>query len=212
MALRSKVGLQFAAVAAALVLAVGTAIFQTVQLRNGLNLVHTESAALDLRAQELERQLGDQRQAHAAIVEELERVRESATLLPRPAAAAPPARAGSARDTLITALVLLPQTRDNGPMPTFAIPSGADHVPFQLRLESDDFRQYQVGLKDPATNEIVWRSGWIAATAPGGWPSVSVDVPAGKLKAQHYSLDLMGREAAGTAEVVGSYAFQISRR
>ena len=114
--------------------------------------------------------------------------------------------------SVATPLVLLPQTRAVGSMPTRVAPAGADGLAFELRLESSDFPLYQVRLRDPATNLIVWRSGWAAATSSDHQFSVAAVVPASLLKPQHYSFDLAGRGATGNAEVVGSYTFQIVPR
>ena len=210
--LRSKLGWTLAAVAAVLVIACGTLLFQAARLQNGLIDARRQSDTLERRTRELAQQLDEQRTANAVVVKELERVRESAALASPPAAAAPPVRPGTARETAMTALVLLPQTRAIGPIPAFGVPPGLDHVAFELRLESNDFPRYQVGLKDPASNQIVWRSGWLTTSMSGDRPSVSVLVPASRLRQQHYALDLIGREAAGRADVVGSYAFRIVPR
>jgi hypothetical protein len=200
-----------AALAAVLAIACGTLFFAAMRLRNGLTVAHRESVELDRRTRDLARQLDDQRAANAAVVKELERVRESAARAPQSASAAPLARAEAAGNVAPLAFVLLPQTRATDQMSTFAVPQGGDRVVFELRLDSSDSRRYQVGLKDPATLRIVWRSGWIAARPSGDRASVSVGVPASLLKPQHYSFDLTSRDNAGTAEVVGSYAFEISR-
>jgi hypothetical protein len=84
-------------------------------------------------------------------------------------------------------------------------------VAFELRLESNDFPQYQVALSDPASNRIEWRSDPIAATSTGREPTVSVIVPARGLRPHHYSLALEGLSAS-KSEVVGSYTFQVVRR
>jgi hypothetical protein len=187
------------AIAAALSLvATGALLVQNVRLGRGLSVAKNERAATDQRARELERQVDVLRGANATAAGELARAREST--------------ASAARDLTTIALVLLPQTRSIGPMPTLAIAPDADRLGFELRLESDDFPSYQVGLKDPAANTIVWRSGWVAATSSGGRSSVRVGVPASVLKPQHYSLDLMGRRRPAQTEVVGSYAFQIVPR
>jgi hypothetical protein len=128
-----------------------------------------------------------------------------------PAPATPPVRPKAIQVPAL-ALVLLPQTRAIAAIPTLAIPPGVDRVTFELRLESNDFSQYRAGLQDPATSQIVWRSGWTAAKSTGASSSIRVVVPAGVLKTQHYSLDLSGRGAGGSAEIVGSYAFQIVPR
>jgi hypothetical protein len=111
----------------------------------------------------------------------------------------------------VTALALLPQTRAAGSIPVIAVSPATDRVTFQLRLESNDFEQYQVGLEDPASNQVVWRSDAISAVTTGQTRTLSVVVPARVLKPQHYSLTVMGR-GASHAEVVGSYAFQVAHR
>jgi hypothetical protein len=108
--------------------------------------------------------------------------------------------------------VLVPQTRAIASIPTLTIPPGVDRVTFELRLESHDFSQYRAGLQDPATSQIVWRSAWIAPRSAANPSSIRVVVPAAMLKPQHYSLDLSGRGAGGSAEIVGSYAFQVVPR
>ena len=187
------------AVAAVLSLvATGALLLQNVRLGRGLTIAQNERAAVDQHARELERQVNDLRVANETAASQLARAREST--------------AAAAREMATIALVLLPQTRSIGPLPTLAIPAGADRVGIELRLESDDFASYQVGLKDPAVNTIVWRSEWVSATPSAGRPSVRVGVPASALKPQHYSLDLTGRRRAAQTEVVGSYAFQIVSR
>lgn len=110
------------------------------------------------------------------------------------------------------ALVLLPQTRDIGPIATLAVPQGIDRVALELRADPNDFPRYQVSLTDPATNQVVWRSSTITAKVADDVKTVSVVIPATVLKAQHYSLELDGLGVASSAEVVGSYAFQVVRR
>ena len=111
----------------------------------------------------------------------------------------------------VSALALLPQTRAAGSIPVIAVSPATDRVTFQLRLESNDFQQYEVGLEDPASNQVVWRSDAISAVTTGQTRTLSVIVPARVLKPQHYSLTVMGR-GAKHAEVVGSYAFQVAHR
>ena len=196
------------------IMAAGALLFRDVRLRNGLSEAQMESATLDRRAHELEQQLADQRAANAEAVKELERVRGSMAALAQRAAIAPSAgRTGTSSQPLTTiALVLLPQTRAVGPIPTLAVPPGTDRVTFELRLESNRFPRYQVALKDPATNQIVWRSGQLTADGPGDQPAVSVIVSASVLKPQHYSLELAGLDTDGSAQAVGSYAVWIVDR
>jgi hypothetical protein len=184
------------AVAAALLLvASGVLLLQTVRLKRGLNVAQSERVTLDKHARELEQQVADLRAGNAAGLKEQART--------------PPPAATAVHQPPLIGLVLLPQTRSIGPIPTLSIPAGADGVGLELRLESIDFTRYQVGLRDPAVNAIVWRSEWIAASSSGGEPSLRIALPAGVLKPQHYSLDLSGQRPGGGSEVVGSYAFEL---
>jgi hypothetical protein len=121
-----------------------------------------------------------------------------------------PAPAPSADPPILARLS--PQTRSIGEVSAVAIPQGVAHVGFELTLESDDSSRYQVGLRDPAINRIVWRSSWIAPTSRAGQRSVLVAVPTAILKPQHYSFDLAGRRTGADSEVAGSYVFEIAPR
>jgi hypothetical protein len=112
----------------------------------------------------------------------------------------------------IVAVVLPPPTRAVAPIPVLAVPAGVDRVRFELQLEANDFPSYRVGLKDPATNQILWRSDWIGPRSSADQVFIVVVVPANLLGPQHYSLDLAGRGAGGGAEVIGSYTVRVVQR
>ena len=188
-----------ATAAALLLFAGGTLLYQVVQLRSGLSEAQRASAELSRRANDLEQQLGDQRAASSQTA--------AATAA---APSNPPPSAIRALPTI--ALVLLPQTRAIGPIATLAVPQQADRVALELRLEPNDFTRYQVALTDPAANQVIWRSERLTSRLADDVQTVSIAIPAGLLKAQHYSLELDGLGAADSAEVVGSYAFQVVRR
>ena len=188
------------AVAAALLLVVsGGLLFESLRLGRGLSIAESDRAALDRRARDLAQQITDLRAANAEMTEQLARART-------PVAAAVP-------DVRAIALVLLPQTRSAGTIPVLNRPAAsADRVGFELRLEANEYERYQAGLRDPTSNEIVWRSDWVAARASAEGASVRVAVPHALLKPQHYTLDLAGRTGGDTAHVVGSYAFEVVPR
>jgi len=198
--------------AALAILACGVSLFEFVRPRNELNLAQSEPVAADRRTQEPEQQFAGERAAGAAPVEESERERssaaDSASTVPAPGS---PDGTRAAPQGTIVAVVLLAPTRAVAPIPTLAIPAATDRVRFELRLESNDFPRYRVELKDPATNNILWRSGWIPPTSSADQGSVSVVVPANLLDPQHYSLDLAGRGTGGSAEVIGSYTVRIAQ-
>jgi hypothetical protein len=217
------------AAAALLLAAFGALLVRDARLRQDLTTAQQSSAALDRRARELEQQLNDQRLATADAAKALDRTRASATDLAqrpsadrsstdRPSTNRPPGQETPAPTAPATssftavALVLLPQTRSAGPIPTLVLQPAAHDVALDLRLESSDFSRYQAALNDPVTSRILWRSLWLAARGDGQTSSISVAIPASVLKPQHYTLDVSGRGATGAPEIVGSYAFQIGQR
>ena len=208
-----KAAWPLAAAAALFLLACG-ALYDGVRVHRTLSETRRVSGALANRAHDLEQQLNDQRVANAGVARELENVRVSRTTAAQKSSDDQPADSTDVRSRGVpmVALVLLPQTRAIGPVTTLAVPQAVDRIALELRLEPNDFPGYQVALRDPGTSRIVWRSGRITARQADDVPTVSVIVPAGVLKAQHYSLELDGLSAGGGAEVVGTYVFQMVRR
>ena len=184
------------ALAAMVLLASAVLLFQQIRMRSALDAARTQNAALDRRVSDLEGQLAGQRNAAAEAASALERAR--ASLAERSPAPRPDDGARTAPPLL--SLVLFPQTRGVGPVETLTVPASAESIRLDLRLELNDFPRYQAALRDPATNQIVWRTGPVAAQANADAPTVSVAIPAGLLKSQHYAVELSGRDAAGRAE------------
>ncbi len=179
-------------IAAALVLvASGILLFQVLRAGNGENVAQ--------RAHILEPYGREQPSPDAAAGVSTRVSSSQAAAAAQPALGDPP-----------LALALLPQTRAVGHIPVLILPTNADAVRFELRLESNDFPFYRVGLEDPSSNRVVWRSSPIAAIS-GRAPSISVRVPSWVLKPQHYSLTITGRDAHST-QIVGTYTFQVARR
>jgi hypothetical protein len=130
-----------------------------------------------------------------------------------PPVAPEPATIGPVAAVVAPLLTLVPATRDASPAtPTLDLPAAATEASFSLKLEATDASAYQAALKDPATNTVIWRSGWIAATGTGDHARLSITVPSDLLHAQHYTFDVSARSATGTPEVVSSYAFEVARR
>ena len=108
------------------------------------------------------------------------------------------------------ALVLPPQTRAAGELATIAASLAARPGALELQMDSDDFPQYQVALKDPAMNRVLWRSSWARAKPIADTPTIAIVIPRGMLNTQRYWLELSGRRAGSGAEIIASYVFQIS--
>jgi hypothetical protein len=112
----------------------------------------------------------------------------------------------------IVSLLLAPQTRGPGRVAALSIPPGTDVVALQLRLESDEFPQYQVTLKTAASDRAIWRSGNLRSAFAGGGKAVTVGLPAALLSPHHYSAELSGVNAGGSAELLTSYVFSVVLR
>jgi len=189
---RSPVGWVLA-LAAVLAIACGVLLIRNLQLRRLFTVAQRESAAQAVRSATLAAQVDAQR---------AESERTAASL----------ARARAAQPAAAFALVLPPQTRGAGPIAGIAIAPGARTVDIDLQLDVDRFPRYEVAVKDPATDRIVWRSEPLMPDRMRRPPALGVVLPASVLKAQHYSIELSARGADGSAEAVGSYAFRVEPR
>lgn len=181
------------AAAAVLFLGIGTLFLQDLRLRRDLTEAERRVVAADGRTHAMSAQLEEQQRALAAARQGL-------------------ADARGAQPLATVALVLMPQTRGVGPVPIIAVHSAARTVPLDLRIEAAGGVPYEVALRDPATNLIVWRSPTLTPQRLRRPPVVAVGLPAGELKAQHYTLDLFEHRRGGAAEFVGSYAFEVVRQ
>jgi len=131
---------------------------------------------------------------------------------PGPAAGeAPPVSVPAQADESVIAMVLMPPTRGPGEPPTLTLPGSATKVQIHLVLESDDFRGYEVILRNPKTDRPLWRSGRLQSSSTGSDRMVPIAVDATLLKPGGYTMDLSGYRAAGGAEVITSYTFRVVR-
>ena len=129
---------------------------------------------------------------------------EAVTSAPTPA---PPGTSVAAERRFI-ALTLAPSTRSVTPMPTLAIPRGTGDVRLTLRLEPDGFSRYDVTVRNPATNEIIWSADDIDAARTADSRDVVITIPADRFRAARYLIVLRG-VAPRTPEVVETYSLQV---
>jgi hypothetical protein len=179
--------------AAALALAASALIVYSLSLRRTLTETEQHAAATAQRA--------------SAIAAELEAQRKATAIATRALA-----DARTARPAATVALVLRPETRGIGPTSIISIAAGSTTVPVDLQFDSRGAASYEVALKDPATNQVVWRSAAITAQRERRAAVVSVSIPAALLRAQHYALDLFELRESAPPEFVGTYAFEVTRQ
>ncbi len=178
----------------AMLLAAGYLFVQNYRLETQITEARAKRIRLDQRQQELQKELNDQRSANAQTLNELERVRVSQTNL------------GQLKTV---SLFLMPQTRGATGVASVSLHPGTDLVVLLLAVESEDFSAYRVTLKDPATNQVLWRSTTLASVPAGEKKAISVSFRASLLKQQNYIVELTGIPARGAPELVGGYPFRV---
>jgi hypothetical protein len=162
------------------------------RLRDQVNRLETERAALKQREQQLSRELENRTSANAGN-SRMESARGSQ----------PPTDQLS-----IAAFVLVPELRGSGQVPAVSVSPDTDLVVLKLELETSDFRKYRVALEDAVTRRVLWRSGDLKPVSDGDKKAVSFAFRAGLLKRQNYVVQLSGIRANGASEFVSSYAFR----
>jgi hypothetical protein len=172
------------AVAAAVVIVsfLGYLAFENIRLQDQVRELQAEKESSREREQQLQKQIAELKQ---------------------------PPGISKSEDVKLMAFVLLPQTRGINKIPVISLPSDTDYLALTLKMEINDFPDYMAKLKDPATNELIWRSGNLKADKDN---LVEISVPATAFKSQNYFLELTGISKSGAAEVVSSYPFRIAKQ
>jgi len=184
----------FAAAAVALLLITAFLFTDNLRLRRQ---VDQASSNTNLHEQQLQQELDRQRAANAEMQGKLDHANS----------------AGQDLSQLKTVSLLLPPpTRGVGPVQSVAVHPGTDLVVVLLTLESDDFPQYRVALKDPATQKELWHSPDLSASSAGGRKAVAISVPAKLLQQGHYLAELTGVRRNGATEPIGDYPFGVVLR
>lgn len=181
------------AAAAALLVTVSLLALQHVSLRHDLDVARQQVTAATAHANAVSAELDQQRKAVTTATQAL-------------------ADARAARPLSAIALVLQPQTRGVGPTPIISVAAGSRTVPLDLEFESAGSAAYDVALKDPASNRIIWRSTAVPPNRDRLAPVVSIGLPAALLRAQHYALDLFALPAGAPPDFVATYAFEVARQ
>lgn len=206
---RRRISWPLLVTAASLVLVCGV-VFK-LQRRENMRPAGREQAAQEHHPSPSTRQLGGARAANGKATPEPELTRNHLVGQEQPAHGGGSTRTRTLSLVQATVLVLAPQTRSIGSLPTVDIESASDPVGFELQLESRDYSRYRATLKDAGTNDVVWRSAELdSRSAPT--PAVSVAVPARVLTSPHYSFEVAGLDDAKRETTVSSYAFHVDRR
>jgi hypothetical protein len=168
----------FAAAAVIILLLGGYLIFENLRLQNEVQQRQAEQESFRQREQQLRKQIAElKNQPNAAKTDEVK----------------------------LLAFVLMPQTRGLSKIPLIHLPADIDFLALTLKVETNDFPNYTAELKNPATDETVWRSEKVKLENN----SVQIKIPASLLKPQSYLMELSGVSASGASEIVSSYPFRV---
>lgn len=154
--------------------------FQNVNLHNQIQQMQAEKESLRNQEQELQKQI-------ALLKNQQSKIKPN--------------------DVKLMAFVLMPQTRGLNKIPLLNIPVKTDSIALTLKFEINEYPVYRAALKDPATDNLIWKSENVKADENN---SVQVRIPVSLLRSQNYLMDLSGISANGAAEIVSSYPFRIS--
>ena len=186
--------LRFGIAVAALfvVLVAGYLLFDDVRLRHEMNDARVQHIASEQRNRELENELSQQRASNSETPKKTENTPDS--------------------QLKTVSMLLPPPTRGLSSLKTVTVHSDTGFVVLLLELESADFSQYVVTLRDPVTNNAVWRSPEIEPISGGGIKLLSAGVSAVLLKQQNYIAEVTGMQRAGGSIVIGDYPFRVVLR
>jgi hypothetical protein len=120
----------------------------------------------------------------------------------------PPA-AGRELAPAVLELALATVRSGGAPRPTLIVPPGTRRIEIQLPIqEGDDFPSYHATILD-AGDEPVWQQDLVSHRAADAGAAVLVSLPAERLPAGTYRLELSGVGADGTLEAVGKPLFDV---
>jgi hypothetical protein len=198
----------------ALLLAVVGLVVQNRRLQNEVGQAESERASTQQRERELQADLDAQRSAASDKEREMEGLRDKLARLDQPGSpGSSSGQSSSAPEHLMVVPVdLAPQTRSISRLTTVSVPAAADLVTMQLELESGDQPVYRAELKALPGGQIVWSSGRLRPRAKDGGSAVVVNLPPRLLKSQKYVIEVSGISASGSAEIVGSYPFEVKKK
>ena len=126
----------------------------------------------------------------------------------RQPAASPQLRAETPPARAAFAFVLYPARRGVADVPTMTAPRDKP-VTLRLVLEFNDFERYAVEVRKTGSGRIVSRATALIAEHLKEGDTVSTTIPASRLEAGRYVVDVTGLPAKGAPQSVGSYPLRV---
>lgn len=223
--LRPAAGFSLAAASLLFIIGVSWIVRETVRLRTQVAQLRTEQQTQQRDRQNLERQLADERARGEELSSRLqteqrerERSEESARRLERerqematrPTQPAQPPQ--PSQPSVVSLALLAGISRGGGARPKLVLPSSARLVQLQIAVEpGDDYKSFSVELNAQGGQRVL-TEGNLSARVTRRGRFIILNVPPRLLEAGQYELSLKGIGAAGTAEDIGYYYFEVLRK
>ncbi len=173
---------------------------QVASLQNEQTIQAQHSRDLAQQKQQLEEQMVATRRRGDELSIEQERLRERL----RKAEMQQVESARPAQPTFLSFMLLPSQVRGSGNSQQLTVPGGTPQVRLQMKLESRDYRSYEVKLREVDGGEIFSRQ---ALKSTGS--RISVKVPARRLTRGDYILTLSGVNPTGETAEINRYFFRV---
>jgi hypothetical protein len=138
-----------------------------------------------------------------ANVEKTPEPRIAPTNSPSPKPSVEPKKSPTPNIPTLATFILSPPTRGAGNLQTISISKQTTDVAFNLPLESDDFRTYQVTLKNQS-GKVLWQSGNVNSKKS----AINVRFPAKLLQSNIYSFAVSGKNDNDEPQNIGNYSFK----
>lgn len=192
-----------AAAAVGLFLATAYLAYQSIEMRQQIRRLQIDRTTLASREPELQKQVREAQNGSSELRLALERERAEKDQLSE--------RLAKVRPQAVVAFILSPSpARGEEAVPTLPIPGAVDLVRLTLRLTRSDSLTYRAVLETP-DGEEVWHSGMLKLETHATGKSLSVHVPAPRLKPATYILIVEGLTGPGTYEEVADFSFRVTR-
>lgn len=196
----------FALVALLMLIAASYLFLENKAQQNKIVQIERERSQLKQREQNLQQQLANEKSAEEQLKDELARTQKDLkraerqlTIYQKEAK-----KEDVPRDVKIIPLNLSSQTRA-GNIHLLSLSKEVDYVAITLQLESNDFSEYQISLKDPNTGKVLWKSSILKPHER----TIQFGLPAKVLNDEEYVLELAGIAEDGTPQVITGYPFRV---
>ena len=165
-------------------------VLENSRLRAGLGRMQAEQTAGELQAQELQRQVAEQRQRGDQLAEQLQRGSPS-----------------------LLSFILMPGTvRGINPSTKLAFPPDAQLLRLRLYLEgANPYKRYRAELRT-SDDKLIWSTERLAAQQTPQGKEVDLDLSASIFDTGDYEVTLQGIVDKGQPENVGYYSFTVSNK